>query len=174
MHESSIKITVPLIAIVALLLNPVLLSYGGTFQDKTHKLAGDGYIQGRAKITCWEYGDGPKVHIKIDVTKALHMKGNNLMSAFIVDMTKNGANSYIEIGHTVAPSKKSDYIAFKGDFDSSDFPATAKNDSCPIGDVGRIVVVIGTSQPSDNDTLSKGIVDIISASTSGTTEKGVL
>ncbi len=53
-------------------------------------------------------------------------------------------------------------------------PATAKNDSCPIGDVGRIVVVIGTSQPSDNDTLSKGIVDIISASTSGTTEKGIL
>lgn len=174
MRGSSIKIAVLLIAIVTILLNPVLLSYGGTFQEKTYKLVGDGYIQGRAKITCWEYGDGPKIYIKIDVVKAVHMKGNNLMSAFIVDVTKNGANSYIEIGHAVAPREKSDYIAFKGDFDSSDFPATAKNDPCPIGDAGRIVVVIGKSQPSDNDTLSKGTVDIISASTDGTAKKGIL
>lgn len=174
MHGSSIKITVPLIAIAALLLNPVLQSYGGTLQEKTYNLVGDGYIQGRAKITCLEYGDGPQIHIKIDVTKAMHMKGNNLMSAFIVDVTKNGANSYIEIGHAVAPHKKSDYIAFNEEFDDSDFPATTKNDPCPIGDAGRIVVVIGTLPPSDVDTLSNGTVDIISASTDGTAEEGIL
>lgn len=173
MCESAVKTWLPLIVAIALLLNPVLVSYG-SLQEKEYKLFADGYIQGRAKITCWEYGDGSKIHVKIDVTKALHMKGNNLMSAFIVDVTKNGIDSYIEIGHPVVPHEKSDYIAFAGFFDSSNFPSTMDNDSCPIGDVGRIVVVVGTSPPSDDDTVTEGDVDVIASSTPGTSEMGVL
>jgi hypothetical protein len=163
MDGSSMKITLPLLmAIIALLLNPVLLSYGSS-QVKTYELLGEGYIQAVAKITCWQSGDGPKMHIKIDVTKVFHMKGRNLVSAWVADMTKDGADRYIAIGQPIMPHKEYDYIAFERYFDRKDFPS-ANNDSCPIADLGRIAVVIGTSPPSDADTLTEGTVDIIAVS----------
>ncbi len=175
MHGWSLRITLPLIVIMTLMLNPILLSYGAYYyQDKVHKLVGDGYIGGVAKITCWDYGDGHRIHIKILVTKVYHLKGGNLISAYIVDATKNGADSYIEIGHPVFTYKKHDYAVFISYFDRNDFPSTADNDSCPIDDVGRIVVVVGTSPPSDEDTLSKGSVDIIAATTAGAAKTGIL
>ncbi|MFQ5940613.1 MAG: hypothetical protein ACE5KA_02800, partial [Nitrososphaerales archaeon] len=157
-------------------VNPAVVpSQEGPLQEKTHKLLGDGYIGAIAKITCWEYGqEGMNISIRIDVFDAFRNKGRNLISAFIVDLTKNGPNSYIEIGHAVIPHEGYDYVAFSGLFDSKDFPSTTSNDPCPIGDVGRLVVVVGTSPPSDDDTLSEGSVDIIAASTSGTTETGEL
>lgn len=115
--------------------------------------------------------------MRVDVTKAFHLKGANLISAYIVDLTKNGAESYIEIGKPVSAKEEYDYVAFAGNFDAKDFPSAAAatdNDACPLGDVGRIVVVVGTSFPSDDDTLSEGTIDIIAASTPGTTETGVL
>ncbi len=143
------------------------------FQEKEHQLLGDAYIQGRAMITCTDYGGDPKITIRIDVVKAHHAKGRNLISAFIVDITKNGPDSYIQIGKSGIPHVDYDYIAFQGFFGSKDFSRTT-NDSCPIGDVGRIVVVIGNSPPSDQDSLSEGIIDIIAASNSGTAQMGKL
>jgi hypothetical protein len=175
MHGWSLKIILPLIVITTIMLNPILLSYGANYyQDKVHKLVGDGYIEGVAKITCWDYGDGHRIHIKILVTKVYSLKGSNLISAYIVDITKNGADSYIEIGHPVFTYKKHHYAVFSGYFDRNDFASTAGNDPCPIGDVGRIVVVVGTSPPSDEDTVSEGHIDIIAASTAGTTETDIL
>ncbi|MEE8132982.1 MAG: hypothetical protein V3T40_05350, partial [Nitrososphaerales archaeon] len=156
-------------------VNPIVASQEDPFQEKTHTLSTDGGIIGITKITCWGYGqEGQKIQIRIDLYHGYHNKGKNLMSAFIADLTKNGPNSYIEIGHARIPHVDYDYVAFTGLFDSKHFPATPNNNPCPIGDVGRIVVVIGTSPPSDEDTLSEGGVDIVAASTSGTTETGVL
>jgi hypothetical protein len=174
MYGGSLKITLPLIVVMTLMLNPILSYSANYYQDKVHKLVGDGYIGGVAKITCWDYGDGYGIHVKILVTKVYQLKGSNLISAYIVDVTKNGADSYIEIGHPVFTYKKHDYAVFVGYFDRNDFPSTADNDPCPIGDVGRIVVVVGKLPPSDEDTVSKGRVDIIAASTPGTTETGIL
>ena len=155
------------------LIKPEVIPSKEEFQEKEHQLLGDAYINGRAMITCTDYGGDPKITIRIDVVKAHHAKGRNFISAFIVDITKNGPDSYIQIGKSGIPHVDYDYIAFQGFFGSKDFSGTT-NDSCPIGDVGRIVVVIGNSPPSDQDTLSEGIIDIIAASNSGTAQMGKL
>ncbi len=283
------KYLLPSIVSLILLVNPLLVSYGAV-QDKTYKLPADGYIQGSARMTCVDQDGEPEIHVRVDITKAFHLKGPRLMSAFIVDLTKNGPESYIQIGKPQVPIKEYDYIAFSGSFDSKNFqpeeseleeksagtvgansmrvfvntdkkeydvgesavvffafidaddnfidpdsinasfngmpiddllerkkagsftymtsplqqghsqimvsPSKAGFDRetgtvtiatkgsvnlapaadtgfCPIGHMGRIVVVVGTSPPSDGDTLSKGDVDIIAATTSGTAETGV-
>ena len=155
------------------LIKPEVIPSKEGFQEKEHQLLGDAYIQGRAMITCTDYGGDPTITIRIDVVKAHHAKGRNLISAFIVDITKNGPDSYIQIGKSGIPHVDYDYIAFQGVFGSKDFSGTT-NDSCPIGDVGRVVVVIGNSPPSDQDTLSEGIIDIIATSNSGTAQMGIL
>jgi len=146
---------------IALMLNAIPVSYGYV-QEKTYKMNGDGYIQGKAKINCWQYtGDIPKVDIRVDVLKAFHAKGRNLLSAYIIDLAKNGPESYLQIGKAKFSNDKYDYVGFSQQFTGKDFPAAGDAIACPIDSIGRIVVVIGTSPPSDSDTLSKGAVDII-------------
>ncbi len=146
---------------IVLMLNAMPASYGDV-QEKTYKLAGDGYIQARAKITCWQHGkDEPKVDIKVDVAKAFHAKGGKLLSAYIIDLAKNGPESYLQIGKPKFAKDEYDYVGFSQLFTAKDFPAVDGGKACPIDSIGRIVVVVGTSPPSDSDTLSHGAVDII-------------
>lgn len=146
---------------IVLMLNAMPASYGYV-QEKTYKLAGDGYIQARAKITCWQHGkDEPKVDIKVDVAKAFRAKGGKLLSAYIIDLAKNGPESYLQIGKPKSPKDEYDYVGFSQLFTAKDFPAVDSGKACPIDSIGRIVVVVGTSPPSDSDTLSHGAVDII-------------
>jgi hypothetical protein len=134
----------------------------GYQQEKSYKLAGDGYIQGRAKIACWQYGDDPpKVDVKVDILKAFHAKGRNLLSAYIIDIAKNGPGSYLQIDKPKLANDKYDYAGFSQEFTDKDFPAVNGAKACPIDSIGRIVVVVGTLPPSDSDTLSDGAVDII-------------
>ena len=156
---------------VLLMLNAVPASYGYV-QEKTYKLVGDGYIQGRAKITCWQHGnDEPKVDIKVDVMKAFHAKGRNLLSAYIIDLAKNGPESYLQIDKAKFSNDKYDYVGFSQQFTEKDFPAVDGANACPIDSIGRIVAVIGTSPPSDSDTLSDGTVDIIAEVALSTSNK---
>lgn len=74
----------------------------------------------------------------------------------------------------VIPHEDYDYIALADFYDISDFPESEGNNACPIGDVGRVVVVGGTSPPADSDTLDQGSVDIIASSTKVTAQSGVL
>ncbi|MGH9933923.1 MAG: hypothetical protein ACRD3Z_02280, partial [Nitrososphaerales archaeon] len=97
----------------------------------------------------------------IDILKVFHSKGKNELSAYIIDLTKNGPESFIKIGNNVIPKDKYDYARFTQQFDAEDFPASDDAKACPIDSVGRIVVVVGTSPPSDSDTLNEGTVDIV-------------
>jgi len=150
------------VAVVLMLSVAAIPAFSSYTLDKTYELSGDGYITGTAKIACWQYGQAPaQVDIRVDVVKVFHSKGKNELSAYIVDVTKNGPESYIKIGNNVIPKDKYDYARFTQQFDAEDFPAADDGKPCPIDSVGRVVVVVGTSPPSDSDTLSKGIVDII-------------
>jgi hypothetical protein len=154
--------SVLMMSLVAMMMLNAIPASSGYDESMTYKLIGDGYITGTAEVTCWQYGDEPaKVDIRIDVLKVFHSKGKNELSAYIVDVTKNGPESYMKIGNNVIPKDKYDYARFSQQFDEEDFPATGDGKSCPIDSVGRIVVVVGTSPPSDNDTLNEGAVDII-------------
>ncbi len=146
-----------------LMLSVAAIPASSTYDlNKTYKLVGDGYITGTAKVTCWQYGEAEaKVDIRIDVLKVFHSKGKNELSAYIIDLTKNGPESYIKIGNNVIPKDKYDYARFAQEFGAEDFPAADDAKPCPIDSVGRIVVVVGTSPPSDSDTLNEGAVDII-------------
>ena len=164
-----------MISLLAMLMLNTIPASSSYVQSKTYKLIGDGYISSTAKITCWQYGEAPaKVDIRIDVLKAFHSKGKNQLSAYIIDLTKNGPESYIKIGNNVMPKDKYDYARFAQQFSAKEFPATGGSKACPIGSIGRIVVVMGTSPPLDSHTLSRGAVDIIAATTTGTAEKGLL
>jgi len=93
-----------------LMLNALPAESASYTVDKTYELIGDGYITGTAKIACWQYGDeGAKVDIRIDVVKVFHSKGKNELSAYIIDVAKNGPESYIKIGNNVIPKDKYDY-----------------------------------------------------------------
>lgn len=163
------------ISIAGMLMLNAMPASSSYVQSKTYKLIGDGYISATAKITCWQYGEAPaKVDIRIDVLKAFHSKGKNQLSAYIIDIAKNGPESYIKIGNTVMPKDKYDYARFAQQFSAEEFPAAGSSKPCPIGSNGRIVVVIGTSPPLDSHTLSRGAVDIIASTTAGTAEKGLL
>jgi hypothetical protein len=148
---------------VVLMLSVAAIPASSTYDlNKTYKLVGDGYITGTAKVTCWQYGETEaKVDIRIDVLKVFHSKGKNELSAYVIDLTKNGPESYIKIGNNVMPKDKYDYVRFTQQFSAEDFPAADDTKACPIDSVGRVVVVVGTSAPSDSDTLNEGAVDII-------------
>ncbi len=154
--------SVLMISLSAMLLLNAVPASSGYDLSMTYKLIGDGYVTATAEVTCWQYGDEPaRVDIRVDVLKAFHSKGKNELSAHIIDVTKNGPESYMKIGNNVIPKDKYDYARFSQQFGAEDFPATGDDKSCPIDSVGRIVVVVGTSPPSDSDTLSEGTVDII-------------
>ena len=166
---------------IVLMLNTVTASYsyvGKYAENKTYKLVGDGGIYGTAKITCWQYDKGDaKVHTRVDVLKAYHFKGNKILSAWIIDLEKNGPESYIQIdkpkrGGTGGGGNRSayDYVGFSQQFSEKDFPAPDDVKPCPIDSVGRIVVVVGTSPPKDSDTLSKGTVDVIAEAALSTSD----
>ncbi len=151
-----------MISLSAMLMLNAIPASSGYDQSMTYKLIGDGYITGTAEVTCWQYGEEPaKVDIRIDVLKAFHSKGKNELSAYIIDLAKNGPESYIKIGNNVIPKDKYDYARFTQQFGAENFPASDDAKACPIDSVGRIVIVVGTSPPSDSDTLSEGAVDII-------------
>jgi len=172
-----VKRTVAILVIsfaIVLMLNAIPASYGYV-QQKTYKLLGDGYIQARAKITCWQYGkDEQKIDIRVDILKAFRAKGGKLLSAYIIDLVKNGPEKYIQIGKPVFPKDKYDYAGFSGQFTTKQFPAVEGSNACPIGSTGRIVVVVGTSPPADSHTLSQGAVNIIAATTTDTAKNGSL
>jgi len=172
-----VQVTVAILVIsftIMLMLNTTPASYGYV-QEKTYKLLGDAFIQSRAKITCWQHGnDTPKADIRVDVLNAFHAKGKNLLSAYIIDITKNGPGSYLQIDKVKFSTDQYDYVGFSQQFTDKEFPASEDAKPCPIDSVGRIVVVVGTSPPSDSDTLSAGAVDIIAEvalSTSSTTSQ---
>ncbi|MFQ5969940.1 MAG: hypothetical protein ACE5J2_05555 [Nitrososphaerales archaeon] len=156
------KRTFAILVISSVLMLNIIPASSDYSEEKSYNLAGDAYIDGRAKIACWQYGtDEPKVHIKIDIVKAFRAKGGKLLSAYIIDLAKNGPESYLQIGKPKFPYDKYDYTGFSQLFTGKDFPPVDGAKACPIDSIGRIVVVVGTSSPSDSDTLSQGDVDII-------------
>ncbi len=159
---------------VVLMLNAIPAAYGYV-SSKTYKLVADGYVSGTARITCWQYGkDVAKVDIRIDVMKAFHGKGRKMLSAYIIDFAKNGPESYLPIGKPMFPKDKYDYARFSAQFTAKQFPAVDGANPCPIGSIGRLVVVTGTSPPLDSHTLSQGTVDIVAATTKDIAQKGLL
>jgi len=141
--------------------------------EKTYKLFGDGYIYGNAKITCWRYSEGNEnVYVKINLLKVYNAKGSVVTSAYIIDVEKNGSDSYLQIGEPESPTQYN-YVRFSQKFAGKDFPTTTGK-PCPVDSMGRIVVVVGTKPPVDSDTLSSGSVDIIASTTKGTAQKGSL
>jgi hypothetical protein len=156
------------------MLNAMPASYAYV-EQKSYKLPGDGNINGAARITCWKYGNEEvKVDIRVDVRNAFHSKGRGLLSAYIIDVDKNGPESYLQIGKAAFPNNKYDYAIFTQQFTAKQFPAAKGDVPCPIGSTGRIVIVMGTSPPKDSYTLSKGVIDIIAATTAGTAKDGLL
>jgi hypothetical protein len=160
------------VSVIMLMIGTMPVSYGYV-EQKTYKLFTDGYISARAKITCWQYGnDEGKISVSVDIVKAFHAKGRNIFSAYIIDLDKNGPEHYLQIGKSALPRERYDYAGFSQQFIAKDF--SDGKEWCPISSTGRIVVVVGTSPPSDSDTLSRGAVDIIAATTTGTAQKGSL
>jgi hypothetical protein len=157
-----------------LLLNAIPAAYGYV-SSKTYKLFADGYVSSTARITCWQHGKGEaKVDIRIDVMKAFHGKGRKILSAYVIDVSKNGPESYLPIGKPMFPKDKYDYARFSAQFSAKQFPAMDGSKPCPIDSIGRLVVVTGTTPPLDSHTLSQGTVDIVAATTKDIAQKGLL